>query len=96
MVEDLLRRGLAKHPRCKIVTYPEGRLLTGHLRLKFADPGRDARIAEERLDAIGKVACYRDLDLRSRIESPGPRGSGECHGGIKPGREVLEVSLDSR
>lgn len=84
VIEDLLGRGLTELPCHKIVADAKRRLLPGHLLLKFPDPGRDPLIAKERLHAVGKVACYRDLDLGSGIESPGPAAAASSMADASP------------
>ena len=95
VVQDILSGSLSKLPCHKIVAYPERGLFTGHLLFKLPDTGGDTTVAEERLHAVGKVACHRDLDLRSGVEAAGASGSGKAHRSLEPGVDLLEVVGDS-
>ena len=96
MVEDLIAVLLPEHLCDKIVADPECRLLTGHLRFEFPDPGRHPFDPDKHFDPVCKVACNRDLDIRSRVEAAGTRLLRTCNRTGKPVHQGVPVLFHLR
>ena len=83
-VNMLVSRG-AIHGRLKQYADAEGDLLAGHLLFELADAHRNTFYPEERLDTVGEIACYRDLNIGRRIQPFGPRLPRKRNRRIEPG-----------
>ena len=69
MVENLVHIFLPKPPGDKVVADSECNLFPGHLFLKFPDPDSYPFDTQQRFNSIGKIACYRYLDIHGGVKA---------------------------